>query len=262
MTAVTAPVNKIIPFSSVDGPGNRTAIFLQGCNIDCRYCHNPETRVTVVMSGHNPDISEAVITVGDGPCQVDITRMTPQAVMEQVKKQVPFIRGITVSGGECMLHQDFLHDLFVLAKGEGLTTLIDSNGTLPFSKCPELLSVTDGVMLDVKAFFQADYETVTGSKNTYEVVLENAVFLAAQGKLEEIRCVICPSLYDGKKSVRALGEYMKSYYEPGAFHFKLISYRPMGVRPEYAHMLTPGTDYMNELAAILSEIGYQDTVVV
>jgi pyruvate-formate lyase-activating enzyme len=41
---LTAPVNKIIPFSSVDGPGNRTAVFLQGCNFDCKYCHNPETR--------------------------------------------------------------------------------------------------------------------------------------------------------------------------------------------------------------------------
>ena len=48
---VTAPVNKIIPFSSVDGPGNRTAIFLQGCNINCRYCHNPETRAVCISCG-------------------------------------------------------------------------------------------------------------------------------------------------------------------------------------------------------------------
>ena len=56
---ITAPVNKIIPFSSVDGPGNRTAVFFQGCNWDCCYCHNPETRNTVSYThllAMNPDV--------------------------------------------------------------------------------------------------------------------------------------------------------------------------------------------------------------
>ena len=93
-------------------------------------------------------------------------------------------------------------------------------------------------------------------------MLANARFLASIGKLEEIRCVICPSLYDGRQSVRAIGELMFDLYKPDSFHFKLISYRPMGVRAEYAHMLTPGTDYMNELAGMLSEMGYEKTIIV
>ena len=55
---------------------------------------------------------------------------------------------------------------------------------------------------------------------------------------------------------------MLDLYKLDSFHFKLISYRPMGVRAEYAHMLTPGTDYMNELAGILSDLGYENTIVV
>ena len=51
MNKITAPVNRIIPFSAVDGPGNRTAVFLQGCNIDCKYCHNPETRALCIHCG-------------------------------------------------------------------------------------------------------------------------------------------------------------------------------------------------------------------
>ena len=80
-----ARVNKIIPFSSVDGPGNRTAIFLQGCNINCLYCHNPETR---------DKYGDKNITT--------VTEMSSDEVLEQVKKQIPFVRGITVSGGECI----------------------------------------------------------------------------------------------------------------------------------------------------------------
>ena len=234
-----ARIKKIIPFSSVDGPGNRTAIFLQGCNINCLYCHNPETRDAI----------------GE-----DTTMMSTQEVMEVVQKQMPFIRGITVSGGECMLHPDYLTELFTKAKAQGLSTLIDSNGTIPFEGKDELLAVTDGVMLDVKAFDSEDHRKVTGAGN--DTVLANAVFLAQHGKLEEIRCVICPKLYNGEKSVAALGEYMKPFYKPGDFHFKLITYRPMGVREEYINMPSPSRAYMDRLENILAQMGYEDTVIV
>ena len=238
-----ARVNRIIPFSSVDGPGNRTAIFLQGCNIDCKYCHNPETRDRQ----------------GD-PAITTVTVMTAEEVMERVLRQVPFIRGITVSGGECMLQQDFLQELFTLARAQGLSTMIDTNGTIPFAGAQDLLSVTDGVLLDIKAFDSQVHRQLTGAGN--ETVLENARLLAQAGKLEEIRCVICPSLYDGRQSVSDIADYMIDLYRPGAFHFKLISYRPNGVREQYAHQLTPGTDYMNNLKEILEERGYKDTIVV
>lgn len=238
-----ARVNKIIPFSSVDGPGNRTAIFLQGCNINCLYCHNPETRDKY----GNPEITT-------------VTEMSADEVLEKVKKQIPFVRGITVSGGECMLQPDFLTELFTKTKMLGLSTMIDTNGTIGFADKQDLLAVTDGVLLDIKAFDSDTHRKITGAGN--ENVLANARFLASIGKLEEIRCVICPSLYDGRQSVRAIGELMFDLYKPDSFHFKLISYRPMGVRAEYAHMLTPGTDYMNELAGILSEMGYEKTIIV
>lgn len=238
-----ARVNKIIPFSSVDGPGNRTAIFLQGCNINCLYCHNPETRDKY----GNPQITA-------------VREMSADEVLEQIKKQIPFVRGITVSGGECMLWPDFLTELFTKVKNLGLSTMIDTNGTIDFADKKDLLAVTDGVLLDIKAFDSGIHKKITGVGN--ETVIANARLLASIGKLEEIRCVICPSLYDGRQSVKAIGEMMLDLYKPDFFHFKLISYRPMGVRVEYAHMLTPGTDYMNELANILSDIGYEKTIVV
>ena len=130
-----ALVRKIISQSTVDGPGNRVAVFLQGCNIRCAYCHNPETQA----------LQDA-----------EAKEMSVEEVVAEVRKGLPFIRGITVSGGECMLQAEFITALFQAVKqlaqetGHPLTCLIDSNGTIPFARYPELMAVCDGVMLDVK----------------------------------------------------------------------------------------------------------------
>ena len=193
-----AVVNRIIPFSSVDGPGNRTAIFLQGCNIDCKYCHNPETRKLCVQCGVCvKQCPVGALSVGeDGKvvfepskcvqcdtcihvCPHDSSprtcEMTPEEVYARVKKQIPFIRGISVSGGECMLWPEFLTELFRLARKDSLGTLIDSNGMIPFEQYPELMEVSDGVMLDIKAFEASEHVKVAGVTN--EMVLKNADYL-------------------------------------------------------------------------------------
>ena len=104
-----------------------------------------------------------------------VREMTPEEVYAAVKRQIPFIRGISVSGGECMLWPDFLKALFTLAKADGLGCLIDSNGTIPLWDYPELLEISDGVMLDIKAFDDTDHRWITDEGNG--IVLKNAVFL-------------------------------------------------------------------------------------
>lgn len=278
-----AVVNKIIPFSSVDGPGNRTAIFLQGCNIDCKYCHNPETRKLCVNCGacvkHCPkealsiDENGQVKFEAEKCCECDTcikvcpngssprtSILSVEEVYDKVKKQIPFIRGITVSGGECMLQPEFLKELFVYAKKDGLTTLIDSNGTIPFQNHLELLEVTDGVMLDIKAFDGKQHEHVTGASN--ERVLENAVFLAEKQKLYEVRAVIVPELYDTTESIKAMGEFLQPYYKIQPFRIKLIAYRPMGVREEYSHYKVPDRAYLEELESMLRELGYEEIILI
>ena len=278
-----AVVNKIIPFSSVDGPGNRTAVFFQGCNINCRYCHNPETRGMCQNCGvcvqQCPEkalekSAEGKIVYHSEKCvQCDTcihvcphdssprtAVMTPEEVYKKVRKQIPFIRGLTVSGGECMLRPDFLQELFKLAKKDGLNTMIDSNGTIPFWEYPELLEVTDGVMLDIKAFKNEDHVKITDEKN--EIVLKNAVYLAENKKLYEVRAVIVPDLYDTKKSIIQMGEFLAPYLETQAFRMKLIAYRPMGVREEYAHYQVPSQAYLEELADILKTYGFKDIVII
>lgn len=276
-----AIVNKIIPFSCVDGPGNRTAVFLQGCNIDCKYCHNPETRKLCIHCGacvkqcpagalsvneegkvvYNPKACvqcDTCIRVCKNDSSPKTREMTEEEVYEAVKKQVPFIRGLTVSGGECMLWTEFLTELFRLAKKDGLNTLIDSNGMVPFWKYPELMEVTDGVMLDIKAFDKDDYFNVTGYSN--EVVLENAKYLAEQSKLDEVRVVVVQDLYDAEKSVKQICNYLSAY--ANNIRIKLISYRPLGVREEYSHYQMPSDSFMNELSDIFKSYGFVNIIII
>lgn len=278
-----AVVNKIIPFSSVDGPGNRTAVFLQGCNINCRYCHNPETRALCVSCGlcvekcpenaleksadgriiYHPEKCvqcDTCIHICPHDSSPRTAVMTPEETYKKVKKQIPFIRGLTVSGGECMLRPDFVEELFQLAKKDGLNTMIDSNGTIPFWEYPSLLEVTDGVMLDIKAFKNEDHVKITDEKN--EIVLKNAIYLGQNKKLYEVRAVIVPDLYDTEMSIRQMGEFLAPYLEIQEFRIKLIAYRPMGVREEYAHYQVPGQAYLEKLADILKTYGFKDIVII
>ena len=278
-----AIVNRIIPFSSVDGPGNRTAIFLQGCNINCKYCHNPETRRLCINCGACVGQCPAgALSLGEdnrviwdqGACvQCDTCihvcpndsspkarEMTPEEVYAAVKRQIPFIRGISVSGGECMLWPDFLKALFTLAKADGLGCLIDSNGTIPLWVYPELLEISDGVMLDIKAFDDTDHRRITDEGNG--IVLKNAVFLAKHGKLEEVRAVIVPDLYDGEKSIRGIGTLLAPYRNIREIRIKLIAYRPMGVREAYSHYQVPSPECLTQLADILREMGFKDIVII
>lgn len=275
-----APVNKIIPFSSVDGPGNRTSVFLQGCNMDCKYCHNPETRKECrncgecvlkcpvgaldLKGGHVVfDYTKCVACdTCIKTCRFDasprIRELSPEETMAEIMKQVPYIRGVTISGGECSLHADFIRDLFILCKDKGLGTLIDSNGSYDYSKDPELLAVTDGVMLDVKAWCKSDHQKVTDYDNS--MVLKNLEFLASVGKLYEVRTVIVPELFDIEETVVNTAKIIVKYLDVSDIRYKLITYRPMGVRHEYSGMTPPSQEQMRDLADKVKKIGVKTVV--
>ena len=277
-----AVVNKIIPFSAVDGPGNRTVVFLQGCNLDCKYCHNPETRKVCVHCGNCVKVCTAgALSIEQGKVRYDAVKciqcdncihtcpydsspktqvMSPEEVFQTVQNQIPFISGVTVSGGECTLYPEFIKELFILCRSAGLSTMIDSNGTIDFSDKEELLKVTDGVMLDVKAFDEGQHEKVTGAGN--KQILHNAVLLAERGKLYEVRTVIVPGLFDGKETVQKTGRLLKPYLELKDIRYKIIAYRPMGVRKDYANYEVPEQKYLKSLALLLEEEGFHNIIII
>ena len=287
------PVNKIIPFSSVDGPGNRTAVFVQGCNFNCHYCHNPETRAVCISCGdcvascpagaltRSTDglvLFDPAKCVGCDTCIHTCTHdaspriryMNAEEVYAEVRRNVPFIRGVTVSGGECTFYPAFLHDLAVLAKQDGLGFLLDSNGTYDFEADPaELLPVIDGVMLDIKAYDAADHRAVTDVDNA--LVLKNMRFLADRGQLYEVRTVIVPELFDTEKTIVATARALQPYLERQkhwpenegkSIRYKIIKYRPFGVREAYRSFTPPTDAWLEHLADLARAEGMTDIVII
>ena len=249
-----APVNRIIPFSNVDGPGNRTSIFFQGCPFNCLFCHNPETIRLCVNCGACVAScpAGALRTDTEGRVQWDDTRcvqcdtclrvcphsasprvkwMTVEDVMLQVRRSAPYIRGVTTSGGECTLQNEFLIELFTEVRRLGKTCLIDSNGSFDFERDPRVLSVSEGVMLDVKAVEPAWSGTLISSP--HDTVLNNLDYLLRAGKLYEVRTVIFPGRdRENEETVRYVAEHIRD----NCF-YKIIRYRPYGVREPYRKLL-------------------------
>lgn len=276
-----APVNKIIPFSAVDGPGNRTAVFVQGCTFDCRYCHNPETIRMCVGCGACVSVCPTgALTLNAGEVRYDwkkcalcdacirrcqncasprIRMMNAEEVMAEVRKNVPFIRGVTVSGGECTLQRDFLLELADLARREQLGVLLDSNGSYDFSVDAALVNAVDGVMLDVKAWDAREHVRLTGVSN--ECVLSNLRFLAGCGKLEEVRTVIVPDMMNSEQTVARVSEALCALGASDV-RYKIIRFRPMGVRAAYQALTVPTDAQMQRLEAIARETGMTQIVLI
>lgn len=279
--AAVAPVNKIIPFSLVDGPGSRAAVFLQGCNIACEYCHNPETQrlcdgcglcieacpVGALMRDGSRVIWDEGQCLGCDACiracerhaSPKVVVMSAEEVFERIRGWVPFIRGVTASGGECTLHPAFLTRLFELCKEAGLGTLVDSNGTVGLWNHADLLDATDGVMLDVKSWSSTVFRRLTGAGN--EAVKRNLELLSGLGKLEEVRVVYVDGEWtDARRAIRGVAEVLGR--RRGDVRLKLIPFRPNGVRGALSGHPAPGSDEMLRLRGEAVASGFGNVVVV
>ena len=176
MTGCNGRISSTESFGSVDGPGIRFIVFVQGCRFRCRYCHNPETWET--EGGEE---------------------RTPADVLRQALRYRPYWKergGITVSGGEPLLQLPFVTELFRLAKEQQVSTVIDTAGgpfteDEPFfSAFRALLPLTDLFLLDIKHIDPARHRTLTGTSNA--PVLALARYLSEQGKSMWIRHVLVP----------------------------------------------------------------------
>lgn len=272
-------INKIIPFSCVDGFGNRTAIFLQGCNQDCQYCHNPETIHLCTGCGACVNVCPAkalsmskgrVIYDPETCCGCDTclhtctinaspkTRlMDAETVFSQIQSYFPFIDGITTSGGECTLYPGFLTELYRLVKAAGKTTYMDTNGQAPLWELPELLEVTDQTMIDLKAGTSKDHIRLTG--RSYELPAENIRRMAEMGKLYEIRTVVVPDIVDNKKTVELGSQLIAAYPN---IRYKLIKFRRYGVRKQFSDIREPSDEMMEELRQTARDLGVENVVLV
>lgn len=198
-------------FGTVDGPGIRYVLFMQGCPMRCLYCHNPDTW-----------------KIGGGE------EITVDEVIGEFNKNRAFYSkgGITVSGGEPLLQIDFLIDLFRKAKEESIHTCIDTSGvtynpenTEYLKKLDELMEYTDLVMLDIKHIDPDRHIELTSRKNGN--ILEFAKYLESKNIPVWIRHVIVEGYTDSPEDLKALGRFIGKLRNLKALD--VLPYHTMGV---------------------------------
>ena len=188
-------IHSLESFGTVDGPGTRFVVFVQGCPMRCAYCHNPDT--WEMNAG---------------------TLMEPTYIIEQYERNKPFYRGggITVTGGEPLLQVDFLIDLFTLAKEKNIHTCIDTSGisynpdnTEYIAKLDRLMALTDLVMLDIKHIDPDKHKDLTAQPN--DNILKFAAYLNEKNVDMWIRHVVVPGLTDEDEYLFKLGYFIGQF---------------------------------------------------
>lgn len=235
-SSVSGFVADTIPFSIVDGPGNRFAVFLQGCNFDCVACHNPQT-----IPGHAP-------VAGHRP-----RHRTVAELLVDVRRAAPFVSGITVSGGEATQQPRFVRALFAAVRSDPdlahLTCFVDSNGACTQEVWEELLAdgLLDGAMIDLKCIDPSIHEAMTGRSN--DQVLASIRFLAARDALYEVRLLLVAGTNDDPSLLRRTGEWLAGV-DP-AMRLKVIGFRPHGTRPHDPPLVPPTPDQLDAATDVL-----------
>lgn len=208
---VKGRIHSLESFGTVDGPGTRFVVFVQGCPMRCAYCHNPDTQP---MEGG--------------------TLMEPSYILEQYLRNEPFYRregGLTVTGGEPLMQVDFLIDLFTLLKERDIHTCIDTSG-IAFNrnnaplmeKFDKLMSLTDLVMLDIKHIDPVKHKELVLQPN--ENILDFAKYLDEKGVDMWIRHVVVPGYTDDDKDLFNLGYFIGQFDNLKALD--VLPYHTMG----------------------------------
>ena len=204
-------VHSLESFGSVDGPGVRFVVFLQGCALRCKYCHNPETWA-------------------EGG-----TEWTVDALFQRVWRYRNYWGkkgGITVSGGEPLLQMDFVSEVFRLARAKKVQTALDTSAQ-PFApdnadwmaRFDRLLENTDLVILDLKEIDDEKHKKLTGHSN--KNILAMAQYVASKGVHLWIRHVLVPGLTDDADGLRELDAFIRTL--PTVRRVEILPYHTLGL---------------------------------
>ncbi|MFQ2548367.1 YjjW family glycine radical enzyme activase [Aeromonas caviae] len=277
----SALVSRVLPFSCVDGPGNRLVLFLQGCNFRCPGCHNPHTiglcddcgdclavcpSGALTMSEGKVHWQEALCTDCDACLEAcprsanpKTRQMSVAEVLALLRRYGPLLTGVTVSGGEATTQLPFVIALFTAIKAAPdlacLTCLLDSNGSLGETGWQRLLPVLDGAMIDLKGWHEPVHLALTGRGR--ERVLVSLQLLARAGKLAEVRLLMVPGRSDFLDATGALEEALTTFLlSLGPVPIRLNGFRHHGVRGEALSWPEAGSADLTVLANALKAKGF------
>jgi len=186
---MTGKIHSIQSLGTVDGPGVRFVVFLQGCNLRCKCCHNPDTW-----------------SFDKG------TEYTSDEIVSKALRYREYFGeegGITLSGGEPLLQSEFAYEVFALCKENGVNTCLDTSGSIISPSVEKLITVTDRVLLDIKYTNDKQYSENVGC--SFSTVLDFLKLLEEKNIPTTLRQVIIPTVNDTKENVFKLKEIAEKY---------------------------------------------------
>ncbi len=229
-------------FGTVDGPGIRFVVFLKGCPLRCKFCHNPDT--WDATTGKNYTVDELVLQI------------------LRYKSYFTGGGGVTVSGGEPLLQTEAVLELFTKLKKKGIHTCIDTSGCTfnkkDTAKLDALLEQTDLVLLDIKHMDSERHKELTGQGN--ENILSFAKYLNAKGKKMWLRHVLIPGWTDSAEQLESLARFasgLKNVEKTELLPYHTlgeVKYEKLGIEYPFKGVRTPTKDEVYNAKKILGII--------
>ncbi|MDF2511051.1 MAG: pflA [Herbinix sp.] len=238
--SVKGRIHSLESFGTVDGPGIRFVVFLQGCPLRCQFCHNPDT--WDVHTG---------------------TEYEPKQLVDEIIKYKSYMEfsggGVTFTGGEPLLQAEFILEVCKLLKPHNISVALDTSGFIWNSFVNEVLEYTDIVLLDIKNYDKRVYERVTGVPLT--PTLKFLDYLKEKDIKTWIRYVLVPGLTDNLDAVKGLSDHLDQY--PNVEKIDLLSFHKMGefkwkelgLKYELADTPEPSKALLAEVKAIFESNG-------
>ncbi len=236
----TGRIHSLESCGTVDGPGIRFVVFMQGCVLRCQYCHNPDTW----------DTTKGVV-------------YTPEQLMSEIVKYKSYMGfsggGVTFTGGEPLLQQEFILEVSKLCKKEGISVALDTSGYIWNDVVKEVLKYTDIVLLDIKNYDPVVYKKVTGV--SLAPTLAFLDYLKEKNINTWVRYVLVPGMTDNIDSIKKLSDHLKEY--PNISKIELLGFHKMGeykwkeLGLEYRLIATkePGKELLEEVKRIFELSG-------
>lgn len=236
--SIKGKIHSIETCGTVDGPGIRFVLFMQGCPLRCQYCHNPDTW----------DATKGM-------------EVTTDEIFEQIKKYRKYMDltggGVTITGGEPLMQIEFVDELVDMLNKEGIHVAIDTSAAIATESAFDIMKKCDLVLLDIKSYNKDTYKELTGVN--LAPTLKTMDFLAENGVETWVRFVLVPNLTDNMDDIDALAKYISQYenvkkIEVLPFH-KLGEYKWDELDIEYKLKDTnePSNDKLKEVTDIFKK---------
>lgn len=233
-------IHSLESLGTVDGPGIRFVVFMQGCPLRCQFCHNPDT--WDVQTGKE---------------------YTPEDLMKEIRLYKSYMKrsngGVTFTGGEPLLQAEFILEVAKICKKEGISIAVDTSGFIMNDAVKEVLNYTDLLMLDIKNYDAKVYKEVTGVN--LAPTLQFLDYLKENNINTWIRYVLVPGLTDNLDAIRGLSTHLDQYpniekIEVLGFH-KMGEYKwkELGIEYKLGDTNAPSNDLIRQVREIFEQNG-------